>query len=358
MRLSGLDLLRIIAGLALMVAHAGFWLAPFGIPDTVWIFVGHVSVEVFLVATGFLIAQHLFAAERRVPILRSWARSLFRLWPLYVLLLIVNLTMLPVADSRPDWIAYLFLSQNLVWPHPQLFGEAWIVAAAMLIVLLVPVLCRLLQPLRFAAGSVVVIGLLLMTTVLRGWLVLANDPTFDEGVRKILITRLDLPIYAVLAAWLWVHRYEVIIRWRAILASLGVCMLAATAWVHVSIPLDESTGARVFLFPLCDAAWLMLLPWVCALEVPARLANGLKILASSAFAGLLTYITILRAASALGLPLVATDKLQGLLMLSSFVLLATGVAILVSLLLDRPLLALRERWLPALPDHAVPVTER
>ncbi|HET9031699.1 MAG TPA: acyltransferase family protein [Dokdonella sp.] len=358
MRLSGLDLLRIFAAVALMVAHAGFWLAPFGIADTTWMFLGHVSVELFLVAMGFLVAQHLFATERKVPVLRSWARSVLRLWPLYLVLLVVNLMLLPAAEARPDWAAYLFLTQNLAWPHPHFFGEAWIVAAAMLVLLIVPVLCRVLQPLRFVAGSAVLLGLLVMTTVLRGWLVMAGNPAFDEGVRKVLIMRLDLPVYAVLAAWLWVHRYEVIIRWRAALALLGGCILAATAWVHSSIPLDQSVSAGIFLFALCDAAWLMLLPWVCALQVPERVASRLQVLASSAFAGLLTYITILRCASVLGVPLHATGKLQGVLMLSSFILLASGVAILVTLLLDRPLLALRERWLPLSADHRVPVAER
>ena len=358
MRLSGLDLMRIIAGLALMLAHAGFWLRPFDIPDALWMFIGHVSVELFLVAMGFLIAQRLLSVEGRVPILRSWARSAFRLWPLYLLLLLVNFLLLPASDAEPSWVPYLFLGQNFAWPHPHFFGEAWIVAAAMLVLLIVPVLCRLLQALGFSAGVVVLTGLLLMSTVLRGWLVLATNPSFDEGVRKILLTRLDLPVYAVLAAWLWVNRYEVIIRWRAILAVLGGCILGATAWLHLSIPLDQSIGARIFLFPLCDAAWLMLLPWVCALQVPARLARGMQVVASSAFAGLLTYITILRLASVLGLPLAATSKLQGVLMLSSFVLLASGVAILVTLVLDRPLLTLRDRWLPMPAEHAEPVSER
>ncbi len=357
MRLSGLDLLRLVAALALMVAYGAFWLGPFGIRDSVWLFASHVCVDLFLVTMGFLVAQNLLATDQKVPVLRSWVRSVVRLWPLYVIALALNV-LLPAADPQPHSISYLLLVQNLAWPHPAFFGEAWIVAAALLVLLVVPALVRLLQPLGFGAGSVVLAGLLLMTSVLRGWFVLSHDAAFDDGVRKILITRLDLPIYAVLAAWLWVHRYEVIIRWRGILAVAGVAMLSATAWFHLSLDLDRSVAARVFLFPLCDAGWLMLLPWVCALQVPARLAKTLQVLASSAFAGLLTYITILRAASALGLPLLASSKLHGVLMLSSFVLLATGVAILVSLLLDRPLLALRERWMPLRTVDSVPVTER
>ncbi len=357
MRLSGLDILRVIAGLALIVTHAAFWLAPFHFPATAWMFLDHVSIELFLVAMGFLVAQRLLALEQNVPILLSWVRSFFRLWPLFLLLLVANLMILPAQDSGPNWAMYLLFSQNLAWPHPQFFNEAWIVSTAMMVLLALPVLCRLLQRLGFSAGLVALIGLLLMTTVLRGWLVLGNDPAFDDGVRKTLITRLDLPVYAVLAAWLWVHRYEVIIRWRVILALLGTSMLVATGWVHFSVPLDQSDSARIFLFPLCDAAWLMLLPWVCALQVPERLSNALQVLASSAFAGLLTTITLLRVGSILGVPLHATSKLQGVLMLTSYLLLAGGVAIMAFLLVDRPLLALRDRWIPWPTEHAKPLAD-
>ncbi|MEP6882508.1 MAG: acyltransferase family protein [Dokdonella sp.] len=349
MRLPGLDLLRIVAALALVICHAGFWLGPFGIPDSLWMLIGHVAVELFLVSMGFLVAQRLLAVEHKVPILRNWVRSAFRLWPLYLLLLALNLVFAPEGEPISEWPSYIFLVQNLAWPHPNFFGEAWIVAAAALILLVVPVLCRLLQTKSFARGVLVLMGLLLTTSALRGLLVWAGNPSFDEGVRKILIARLDLPIYAVLAAWLWVHRYAAIIQWRAALALLGGVGLLATAWIHLTIPLDQSDAARTLLFPLCDAAWLMLLPWVCSLQMPDRLSESVRVVASSAYAGLLTHVTILRIGGSLGMPLLATSPMQGILMLSSFVLLASGVAILVSLVLDQPLLGLRERWFPLTP---------
>lgn len=358
MRLPGLDLLRILAALALMVVHAGFWLAPFGIRDAVWMLIGHVAVELFLVSMGFLVAQRLLSAEQKVPIVRNWVRSALRLWPLYALFLAFNLALVPADEPAPFWPAYLLFGQNLAWPHPHFFGEAWIVAAAAVILLVVPVLCRVLQSRTFAGGLLVLIGLLLTTSVIRGFLVSEGNPAFDEGVRKVLIARLDLPVYAVLAAWLWVHRYAVIIRWRSALALGGVAALVATAWIHLNVPLDQSIAARTFLFPLCDAAWLMLLPWVCSWQMPDRICKFARVLASSAYAGLLTHVTILRVIAAAGMPVMAASQQQGLLMLSSFLLLASGFAILIYHALDRPLLTLRERWLPVTPDHPARLAER
>ncbi|HPN79993.1 hypothetical protein [Dokdonella sp.] len=358
MRLPGLDLLRIIAGLALMVCHAGFWLGPFGIPDAFWMFLGQVNVELFLVAMGFLVAQDVLTAEHQIGIARHWARSAFRLWPLYLILLAVNLVLVSADDVRPDWLAYPFLAQNLAWPHPPFFGEAWIVAAAAMVLLAAPVLCRVLRPRGFRAGIAVLIGLLLMSTVLRALLVSTGDPVFDVGVRKILIARLDLPLYAVLSAWLWVHRYAAIIRWRGALAMLGGSLLAASAWIHLHVDLDHSSAARNFLLPMSDCAWLLLLPWVCSWQMPDRLCALVRGLAGSAYAGLLTHVTVLRIGALAGLSLVARSPSQGVAMLLSFVLLASGVAILVHRLVDRPLLVLRERWWPIAPEHAVPVTKR
>jgi peptidoglycan/LPS O-acetylase OafA/YrhL len=358
MRMPGLDLLRLIAALALMVCHAGFWLGPFQIPDTFWMFVGHAGVEVFLVSLSFLLTQRALATNAADSIPRYWARSALRLWPLYLLILGANMLLLPAGSSAPSWLEYLTLTQNLAWPHPEFFGEAWIVAAAAMILFVVPVLCRLLQGRDFAAGLAILLGLLLVTIALRGLLVWAGDPSFDLGVRKILIARLDLPLYGALAAWLWVHRYAGLMQWRRVLQIIGLLTLMLTAWIHLRIPLDQSVSARILLFPLCDLAWVCLLIWVCSKRLPDRLAGVTRVLAASFYAGLLTYITVLRIGVALGMPLQASSAVQGVMMLLSYVLLASGTAVLVYFTLDRPLLALRGRWLDSPANHPVPVAKR
>ena len=54
-RFAGLDLLRVIAGLALIVCHTAFLLSSLRIPDSVWLYLGLVGVEIFLVSLGFLL---------------------------------------------------------------------------------------------------------------------------------------------------------------------------------------------------------------------------------------------------------------------------------------------------------------
>lgn len=357
-RYPGLDLVRIAAGLALMTAHAAFWLAPFGLPDTLWLLLGHIAVEAFLVCTSFLFSLSLI--DTAAPaIARSWVCSLLRLWPLYALLVLVNLAFVGVlAQPWPSLPVYLSLTQNLARPHPPFFGEAWIVAAAAMVFIVVPPICQGLRGCGFLAGCAGLIAALIATIALRAILVALGDPPFDLGVRKVLVMRLDMPLYGVLLAWCWTHRREPLLRYRAVLAAAGAIALLATAFFHLWSPLDDDTPMRIALLTACDLGWVLLVPCACAVTMGARPARALAILAGSAYAGLLTHMTLLRLELWLGVPMQATGRVQGLLMLALYVALATLVALLVRYGLDRPLLVWRDRFLAETAQGLPPVEER
>ena len=101
MRMPGLDLLRIIAGLALIVCHGGYWLAPFQSSGHLWMLLGHMGVELFLVSSGFLLAEQALQATPHACHCAGLARTLLRLWPLYAVFLLCNLALLPADAARP-----------------------------------------------------------------------------------------------------------------------------------------------------------------------------------------------------------------------------------------------------------------
>ena len=353
-RFAGLDLLRVIAGLALIVCHTAFLLSSLRIPDSVWLYLGLVGVEIFLVSLGFLLTCRMLESAP-VRIGRQWLRAIMRWWPLYLLMLALNLFISGAGVPGVPWMQYVVLAQNLAWPHPEFFGEAWIVAAAVMMALLIPLAVRFLARCSFAVGVRWIVCPLLVGCVVRSLVIGLQDPAFDLGVRKILLMRLDLPFYGVLAGWLWMHRRNELLRWRRAFAASGVIALAATAYVYVSVALDESVLARNALLPLCDLGCAMLLPWACSLRLGDRVGKVLRVVAASMYAGLLTHVTVLRLGVFLGLPLAAQSVLQGFLMLSACILVCGGVAILVWWLLDRPWLLLRDRLFA---EHAGPVRER
>lgn len=339
-RLAGLDLLRVVAGGALMVCHAGFWLAPFGWPDALWFMFGHVGVEAFLVTTTFLAARLLLRTPSGSG--RAILHGALRLWPLYAVLLGINALLGPVGTtSPPSLLAYAALVQNLVTPHPPFFGEAWIVAAAMLLVVSVPLLCALLRPLAFVTGlAVLVVGIVAGWGV-RALAVAALDPAFDEGVRKVLAMRLDLPFYGVFLAWFALHRPDAFARRRRTLALLGAIVLAGVAAAHFVLPLDRSFAARVALPGLCDIGWCLLVPWATKCDLAAWLRRPLAAGADAAYAGLLTHMTLLRIAILAGVSAAATSRADGLVRMAIYIAAATILALVVSRCVDRPW----RRWL-------------
>lgn len=337
------------AALALVVCHAGFWLSPFALPDAFWGMLGHLGVEVFLVCLGYLQATTWLGAGEIRPV-RLILRGILRLWPLYALLLGANVMLGPVAVTAPPSVLdYVFLVQNLASPHPAFFGEAWIVSAAMLVAVCVPPTCAWLRRLGFAHGVLMLGAVLLVGWVLRAIVVAAGDPAFDAGVRKILVLRLDLPFYGVLLAWLEAHRAPVLGRWRGALAACGAAILAFVAATHLLVPLDRSLASRIALPGLADIGWCMLLPWAARLAVPGRLARALRIAADSAYAGLLSHVTLLRAMVLAGVPTSVVTVGQGLLWLALYIGGATLVAVVLAVGVDRPWRAWLDRRLAQRP---------
>lgn len=350
-RLAGLDLLRLPAAFALLLCHAGFWLAPFGWPDAFWWMLGHLGVEVFLVCAAFLAARRAFAAPHFLPG-RAIVRGVLRLWPLYALFLAANLLLAPAAPvPAGTWLPYVVLGQNLGWPHPPFFGEAWIVAAAMLLAVVVPLLCAGLRRLGAAAGLAVLVAGIAVGWLVRALVVAATDPDFDEGVRKILLLRLDLPFYGVLVAWLAARRPVLPAGWRGAMALVGAGVLGGVVHAHLHGPMDASFAARVAVPGLADLGWALLVAAASTLALPDRFARGLAVLADAAYAGLLSHMTLLRVLLAAGAPLLVTSRAHGLGLLLAYLVAATLLAILVSRCLDRP-------WRRRLAQRLPPVAER
>lgn len=323
-------------------------------------FVGNVGVDAFLLSHAFLLAHASFSTSTQPTIVRSVLRRLFRLWPLYALFLMVNAPMYAGAQTHSDWGLYLGLAQNLAWPHPGFVGEAWIVAAAAMLGVLVPLVSGLVRSCGFGFALAMICLLLLVGMGIRAHWVLTQDPSFDLGVRKILLARLDLPLYGVIGAWLWKHRRESIRKVRHWLALIGALLLLACLWVHLAVPLDASRGAKILLFTLDGIALLIVILAAATASASGawRLSAASRAFAACAYSGLLSHISVLRLALLLGLPLACETIGQGLVTLLAMMAVMLGVAALVHYLLDRPLLALRERWLAATAREVQPVAER
>ncbi|MFI5142268.1 MAG: acyltransferase family protein, partial [Bacteroidia bacterium] len=104
----GLDIVRSLAIVLVMLAHSGF-------PNYFGIKFGELGVEIFFVLSGFLIGRILIQdfslPSNTKTIIRFWSRRWFRTLPMYYLVIIFTFV---VIDHSLGWkvLVYFFFLQN------------------------------------------------------------------------------------------------------------------------------------------------------------------------------------------------------------------------------------------------------
>jgi peptidoglycan/LPS O-acetylase OafA/YrhL len=260
-REAGLDRLRAAAALAVLVAHGGYFLFPLLPYFDAYALASWLGTEVFFALSGFLVLRSLaplLAADRTLPqapardlrqALGFTAHRLWRILPLYWIFLGLNCA-LAALDGRgwPDSLAaYAVLAQNFATPHPAFFGEAWNLPLLVLASLALPGLALVARarpdPLRWL--SAVLVALVLLGIALRAVWVIEYQPTWDDGVRKLVLTRVDACLYGAIAALIVMRRGVPARRGSAIVALLGLGIGAA---LFLWLPRDASLNARICAF--------------------------------------------------------------------------------------------------------------
>ena len=129
-RLFGLDLVRAYAIVVVVHAHGyGYFAETISLP--IFLLPAVDGVTVFFVLSGFLIGGILQGQTKEflnfVSILDFWRRRWWRTLPTYYLVLSV-LVGLEWWKGSPDWsdhFDYFLFLQNIAWPQPGFFSEAW-----------------------------------------------------------------------------------------------------------------------------------------------------------------------------------------------------------------------------------------
>ena len=213
--LAGLDGLRAIAIVAVLLYHAG-------LP---WVQGGFLGVEVFLVLSGYLLASLLLAEWRatgRIDSRAFWWRRARRLLPaLYVLLAVTLCTaaiLLPgeLARMRSDTLAaltfvtnwYLIYNQQSYFEavaRPSLLQHLWSLAVEEQFYLLLPLVLGLLLRYRRPAFA---LGMLLLAAVAASlWMALLYRPELDPSrVYYGLDTRAAGLLLGTALAFVWPPR--------------------------------------------------------------------------------------------------------------------------------------------------------
>ena len=286
-RVLGLDLMRSLAIICVVIVHAG-WMT--GHCDYPWITILN-GVDLFFVLSGFLIGgiilRQLVDPERvgLRQVRLFWIRRWFRTLPNYYLVLLLNIIVASIGLNTNDisffnW-KFLVFAQNLTDYFHGFFWESWSLSVEEWFYLLFPLLLLAalkLFPSKGASGRrrrylVCTVLFFLFSFLMRmlvGSRMELDNYWYGVRVQKVVIYHLDGLAFGLMGAY--VNRYHEVIwhRWRNLTFVLGVAVLVLYYFVPWNVQHGATVTLRVFMY---SAGCALLLPRFSTItKAPAWLA--------------------------------------------------------------------------------------
>lgn len=392
-----LDVMRALAVLLVLGAHY-----PLRVPEEtlaygffdLWRRIGWIGVDLFFVLSGFLVGGLLFAEQKRhgrINYGRFLIRRTFKIWPSYLAVLFAVVAW-DVIKGHGSWSQrlgdtagrawpYLLQIQNYYGPLVDRIGHLWSLAVEEHFYLLLPILLAAMawytarrsrkssrpasrQP--FAAVPLVFVVTLIVSLVMRivQWRV---HPQFDEFTNHWPThLRIDSLMAGVALAWA-IHyareKVEVLRPWRwAIFAASLACFVPfCFPFANCYMPFSFTIGYTILAI---SASGCVLFAWFSS-----NGSNGSLSARGLAKIGLFSY-SIYLWHMPFGIPIIRSLRNHlgdGLHLWNSgafyafLVLLYVAMAVMwgtvAYVLIEKPALALRNRWFPSRTSAAVPTTE-
>ncbi|MGI8437204.1 MAG: acyltransferase family protein [Chthoniobacterales bacterium] len=356
-RKPGLDLLRALAIVVVVIYHAGLF--GFALPARVDRF-GWIGVDLFFVLSGYLIGGQLLASlarESRLRFGRFYLRRALRILPAYFVILALYFC-IPAWREYPQisplW-KFLLSVQNIGLRGGTAFSHAWSLAVEDQFYLVLPLLLFFLYRHRRATFLLPVV-VVLAGLALRAYLAVSHPQIGGTGVSwrafQLLIyyptwTRLDPLVAGVVLAGIERHRP---IWWRRLTNCAPWLWLPAFLVLAGALYLGEgdvlTITTCVWQFPLIALGMALLL--VCAvsrrlpfhrLEIP-----GVAFLASIAYSVYLSHKLVIHFA-------ISACQSRGLVLTSApawflVELFIYSAGALLFFAVERPFLQLRRRLAP------------
>lgn len=255
--LPGLNALRFFAAFSVIIGHVELLKAQLGIPNEYKLFeqinFGGLGVYFFFVLSGFLITYLLFIEKDRkgvIALKEFYVRRILRIWPLYYLIALLSLFVLPHFEiMHIPWLQQFF-EQNFYWnlilfvfmlpnlalafmptlPHA---GQLWSISIEEQFYLVWPLLIKKAKSkLKLIIGSIsiVLIVKIVVVLLLKFELIPSNEMVL--GVKKVLaMSKFECMLVGALGAYFLkynIESYLAIIynRWVFIFSILCIPFLS------------------------------------------------------------------------------------------------------------------------------------
>lgn len=300
-RQPGLDLLRAVAILVVVIYHAGIY--GFALPYDLHRF-GWIGVDLFFTLSGYLIGGQLLAAlarDSRLDFRRFYTRRALRILPAYFVVLAIYFA-LPswreFPEISPLW-KFLLSVQNIGLRGGTAFSHAWSLAIEDQFYLVLPGLLLLLARWKRAAILLPIL-VLLGGLALRGYLAASHPHSDGTGVSgrafQLLIyyptwTRLDPLVLGVVLAAIRQHRPT---WWKRLTERAPLLALPALALIAFALYLAEDAitiASCIWQLPLIALGMATLLLCAVSPRLPFHRVEipGAAFLASIAYSVYLSH---------------------------------------------------------------------
>ena len=351
-RQPGLDLLRALAIIVVVIYHAG--IMGFPLPGAVHRF-GWVGVDLFFVLSGYLIGGQLLAPlahERSINLRRFFARRALRILPAYLLVLAIYF-LLPswreYPEMSPLW-KFLVSVQNIGLHGGTAFSHAWSLAVEDQFYLLLPLILLFVNRWRRAAliiPCVIVLGGIALRTIL-AWQNPAGTGVSFRGFQLWIYyptwTRLDPLVFGVALAAIEKFRPQ---WWNRLMNVAHWLWLPGLALIVYALYLGEgdylTVAASIWQFPLIALGMAALLVCAVSPRLPFRRVAipGAAFVASIAYSAyLIQKLVIHFVAQLCSSHNIALTSVPALLLVEVCVYAAGTILFLA---IERPFLQLRHR---------------
>jgi len=275
-RVYGLDIFRAFAILVVLYGH-GMDLVPPGVVALL----GSLEVDgvnVFFILSGFLIGGILIRTLEKEGIafktlfrfmLNRWIRTL----PPYYLVLIFLVGYYQFTQKWEygytvmDVRRYFLFIQNLNYPHPGFFPEAWSLAVEEWFYLVVPfaafVAARFLKPKQAIFGVLLLI--MSLSAIIRYIKLSEGIPLESIDLRRQVVARLDSLIYGVLGAWINHYYHAFWIKWKGNYFVFGIILFLIISRILTPV-YSNNLFYNVISFSFISVAILLTLPFMSQIK--------------------------------------------------------------------------------------------
>lgn len=295
-RIFGLDLLRFLAIILVLVSHGRHLLEPMTNSTRIMSIGGYWGVELFFVLSGFLIGGILIRIYENENILNKnvilnfWKRRWFRTLPNYYLILLINFFLALILGKFDffDWRFYLypFFLQNFFTEHPHFFEEAWSLAVEEWFYISFPLILSFISFSFFRDFSkknkilFSIILIFILCFFLKLLIVLKFNPDWDFGVRKITPLRLDSILTGVFFAWCKYYYADIFnkSKWLTFIISLSLIAFSGYFYFYHIMEygtIKTSLFGKTAYFTITSLAFGLLLP-ICSFNQKTKPTNPIK----------------------------------------------------------------------------------